>query len=330
MNHSISLFHRLIAIGGIVLVLAGLIIYYARQRPAKSLITIGITQTASHPALDAARQGFEDTLIQKFGKDVAFITKNAQGAIAQSYLIAQGFQFDPRIDGIFALATPAAQTAAQQTGGKPLFIAAVTDPASAGLTNPSVPACGSTDNINADHVVEIVRTLIPKAKKIALLYNQADQSAQDTSLLLRNALKAANYTVTEVTVSRDSEMPLAVEQAISESDVIITPIDNTVALTISLITQKTRAAKKPLIVSDNLLVEHGALAGAGVNYYDSGVQTGQCAIEVLTGQKTSQEIGFVPARSDRTIINKKTLDILGLTVPPSYQDRVEFIQGDHS
>ena len=40
--------------------------------------TVGICQLLEHPALDAATEGFQDTLKEKLGDKVTFLLQNAQ------------------------------------------------------------------------------------------------------------------------------------------------------------------------------------------------------------------------------------------------------------
>jgi putative ABC transport system substrate-binding protein len=89
-------------------------------------ITVGIVQLADHPALDAAREGFVDGL-KELDVDVKIVYQNAQGDIPTSLSIAQKFAND-NVDLIYAIATPAAQSAKQATKDIPILFSAVTDP----------------------------------------------------------------------------------------------------------------------------------------------------------------------------------------------------------
>ena len=75
--------------------------------------TIGISQLADHPALDDARKGFEDGL-KELGVNAEISYQNAQGEIPNANTIAQKFVKD-KVDLIYAIATPAAQSAKQAT-----------------------------------------------------------------------------------------------------------------------------------------------------------------------------------------------------------------------
>ena len=74
--------------------------------------TVGIVQTASHPALNAARDGFIETLQKQFGDEIDFVIRNGEGSISTIYAIAQQLHAREDIDAIYAIATPAAQAAA--------------------------------------------------------------------------------------------------------------------------------------------------------------------------------------------------------------------------
>ncbi|MCG6199315.1 sugar ABC transporter substrate-binding protein, partial [Anoxybacillus sp. LAT_38] len=65
-------------------------------------------------------------------KQVVYDVKSAQGNMDQAVQIAQKFQAD-NVDLILAIATPAAQAAAQVTKDIPILFTAVSDPVAAAL-----------------------------------------------------------------------------------------------------------------------------------------------------------------------------------------------------
>lgn len=98
-------------------------------------VRIGITQIVEHPALDAARNGFIDTMAKLGyieGENVVYDIQSAQGDMSIAQTIAQKFVNDG-VDMILAIATPTAQAAANATDTIPILITAVTDPVAAGL-----------------------------------------------------------------------------------------------------------------------------------------------------------------------------------------------------
>src|SRR5258708_16922137 len=96
----------LLTIGLIVL---GIIITKNIKKNNNSLLKIGILQTASHPALDAAREGFIDTLNAHLGNNVEYVVYNAQGSIVTAHTIAEHLHADDSINAVYAIATPTLQ-----------------------------------------------------------------------------------------------------------------------------------------------------------------------------------------------------------------------------
>lgn len=291
-------------------------------------ITIGIIQTASHPALDAARNGFEAEMIKQLGAHVRFVTKNAQGSIANAQIIAQSFANNIHIDGILAIATPAAQALAHIEHIKPVFIAAVTDPVASGLlggTNNNV--CGSSDMVNSTTIAQLAITLAPTAHTAALLFTVSEASSAAMAQELQREFIKHGLQVFSVGIAQEIDLPAAVHKACT-ADIIITPIDHTVASAIAFIATQTQRAKKPLIVSDNFLVNHGALAAAGVDYTIVGKQAAECAIQVLVHHKKPITLPLMK-QSGTVVINKKVLIELGLCLPPQLSTAT-FVQKGNS
>ena len=91
---------------------------------------VGVIQLVQHDALDAATQGFVDTLTEKFGDNVEIVVQNASGDSPTCGVIANQFVSEG-VDLIMANATPALQAAAAATGTIPIVGTSVTDYATA-------------------------------------------------------------------------------------------------------------------------------------------------------------------------------------------------------
>ncbi len=319
---------NLIIIAGIIIFIASFFIIKnkAKQNHTQNSIIVAILQTASHPALDAARQGFTDQLEQKLGKKVNFVTQIAQGSINNAHTIAQQFHANKNIHAIFAIATPAAQAIASIEKEKPIFIAAVTDPKSLGFAHDKTNVCGTTDMINAKAEIEMLAQLLPQAKTVALIFNNAERNSVFLVNQFKDELSARGLNVIEMGITQEADMPIAVETACRKADVLLAPTDNMVASAIKLIALITEKHKKPLIVSDNLLVQHGALAARGVDYKESGKQAANSALQVLLKNKKPCEIGFAMPKTEKIVVNKKVMESLGLSMPDSLNKDVAVVE----
>lgn len=297
-------------------------IKYLKKPIPNALYTVAILQTASHPALDAACEGFIEELKGLLNNNVAFVLNNAQGSIAVIYTAAQQLHTNNEFDGFFAIATPAAQAMHATEKKRPIFIAAVTDPESLGLLEQNTNVCGTNDMIDVARTVEMLTQLIPTARRIGLLYTAGETNAELLANRMEQELKKHNFIPLRFAVSNEADMQTVVELACRKTDAILAPTDNTVALTIALIARITRRHKKPLIVSDNMLVGCGALAACGVDYRESGKQTAAIAYQVLVEGKKPYQIPIQQTKSEKIVINKKVLEELALSIPSSLHNNV--------
>lgn len=281
-----------------------------------SILTIGILQTASHPALDAAREGFVDQLKKDLGSDkIEFIVQNGQGSVQQLHTMAQSFHANKNIDAIFAIATPAAQAMAHVEKNKPIMIAAVTDPHSAGLIHPRGNVCGTQDMVDAESIIEMLMQLVPKTQTVALLYNPGEVNSRIMVEKFQATLSQHGRKALLVGLANESEVPAAISMACNNADVLLAPTDNLVAVTLPLIADRAAKSKRPLIVSDNELVKHGALAACGINYFVSGQQSALVALQVLVDKKQPSTIPIVAPTCDTIVLNKKVMETLGIVIP---------------
>lgn len=143
----------------------------AKPETAKTY-KIGIVQHMTHPALDSAKEGFTKYLKGK-GIEVEFVEKNALGDTATNDIITKQFVSDD-VDLIYAIATPSALAAANATVGKdtPVVFNAVTDAVDAKLVKsneePGANITGVSDAAPLETQVKLIRTFLPKAKKIGI------------------------------------------------------------------------------------------------------------------------------------------------------------------
>ena len=122
--------------------------------------------------------------------------------------------------------------------------------------------------------------------------------------------------VIEGTVTNTSEVQQATQSLASKVDAIFSPIDNTIAAAMPIVTQvKPKMQKCRCRLGPTQMVADGGLATYGINYVKLGHETADMAIEIING---SRDPGEMPVRtiSDVEIyVNKKTADAIGVTLP---------------
>ncbi len=153
----------------------------APEEGGEAAYRVGIIQLTEHAALDAAREGFVAAL-EASGLDIEIETQNAQGEQTVCATIATKFVND-EVDLILAIATPAAQAAAQATRDIPILVTAVTDPAASGLVAsndaPGGNVSGTSDMNPVEEQARLLTQLVPDAKTVGIMYH----SSEDNSIL---------------------------------------------------------------------------------------------------------------------------------------------------
>lgn len=305
--------------------LIGLFAIIKSKKNKSAEYVIGILQTASHPALDAAREGFIEELNQLLPGKVEFVLKNAQGSITQIHALAQKFNAGKNYNGFFAIATPAAQALATLEKDRPVFIAAVTDPHALGIMHEKTNVSGTKDMIDIKSEIQLLKLLVPQAKTVGIIYSAGETNSLSQLKEMHKQLELHGITPLDFAINHEADLPVLADLACRKSDTIITPTDNIVASSISLIADICLKNHKPLIVSDNMLVKFGPLASRGVDYKASGKQTAKQAFQVLTQGKKPYEIAIEQAENNQIFINKTTLEKLGLVIPSTLEAQVVLI-----
>ncbi len=256
--------------------------------------TVGVCQLVQHVALDAATQGFVDTLKAEFGDNVEILNENASNEPSTCTTIVNNF-VSKKVDLIMANATPALQAAAQQSD-IPVLGTSITEYGVAlgidnfsGLIGSNVS--GTSDLAPLDQQAKMIRDLFPDAKKVALLYcsseaNSEYQVKEIRRLLVESGLKDADIKDYKFTDSNDVNTVSAA--AAAYADVIYIPTDNTAASCAETISGAI--GKTPLIAGEEGICSGCGVATLCIDYYDLGVATGRMAIKILKGEAKIEEM----------------------------------------
>src|SRR5207248_551894 len=178
-----------------------------QQNNNLSSIKIGILQTASHPALDAARNGFIDTITKNTGGTITCVVYNAEGSIINAHAIAERLHADDEVKAIYAIATPALQAVASVENTKPIFIAAVSNPYDLGIIDKKTNIYGTTDMIDIAGTVKAIKNILPNVSTIALIYNPSENNSVAQIKVMDKELRLRSITPVHVGISTEMEIP---------------------------------------------------------------------------------------------------------------------------
>ncbi|HHV34029.1 MAG TPA: ABC transporter substrate-binding protein [Syntrophomonadaceae bacterium] len=290
------------------------------QQDGEKNVKLGIIQVAEHPALDAAREGFLDTLEANGyveGKNLIVDYGNAQGDQTALKTIAKKLVTGD-CDLILAIATDSAQAVAAETTKIPILITAVTDPVTAKLVQsnekPGTNVTGTNDMNPVKEQVELLQKLAPKAKRIGVVYNAGEVNSVVQVDMVKDTASKAGLKVVEATVSNTSEVMQASQSLVGRVDAFYIPTDNTVSSSVESIIKVAEANALPVVVGEAAMVDRGALATIGIDYNKLGKQTAEMALRVLKGEKP--QVMPVEGQKDMDLVlNMKAAQAMKVTVP---------------
>ena len=286
-------------------------------------LLIGVVQLVTHPALDAATEGFVTTLKDELGlTDDNFDIQNAANEAATCSSIATAF-VNEEVDLILANATPALQAAASATATIPVLGTAVTEYGTAlaiddfdGTVGTNVS--GTSDLAPLDQQASMFDELIPDAQHIGILYCSGEPNSVYQAKVVQAELEKAGKTVSTYTFADSNDVSQVTAAACAESDALYIPTDNTAASCTEAIDAVASQANIPIIAGEEGIMTGCGIASLSISYYELGVTTGKMAAKILKGEAKVSEMPieyypepvkkYVPARCEK----------LGITVPSDY------------
>ncbi|MNO79181.1 ABC transporter substrate binding protein [compost metagenome] len=282
--------------------------------------------------MDSARKGFIDGLKEKGfeeGKNLEIDYQNAQGDIATTQTIAQGFVSNKK-DLVLAIATPSAQSAYNATKDIPIVFTAVTDPVVAGIVkdvkSTGTNVTGTSDNVSIADQLKVLQKVLPNAKTIGVIYTTSEANSGVQVKALKEEAAKLGLQVKEAGAATSNDIDQSLNSILGSIDVLYTPTDNNVAAAYDLVGKRALEKNVPIFGAESAIVAKGGLITAGIDYYKLGKEAGYQAAEILNGKKPSEiPVGF---QTDlKTTINTDVAKKLGITIPADIEKSAEKVTG---
>ena len=204
------------------------------------------------------------------------------------------------------------------------------DPVRLGLVASLARPAGNLTGINflntelATKRLELLRELVPGAKRVAVLVNPVDTTNTDSTLrAIEPAARAIGLQIQVLTASISREIDAAfatIER--DRSDAVF--VGQTAFLNSRRVQLAQLAARHmvPASYSGREFIEVGGLMSYGSDIADAYRQVGIYAGRILKGAKPA-DLPVVQANKFELVINAQTARMLGLTVPPSLLARAD-------
>ena len=280
--------------------------------------TIGIIQFGTHESLNDCYNGMVQGLKDELKDDFDNYQIDKQNSnFDASMSAAQANSFVSKQASIIgAIATPSAMAAASAAKGSiPVVYCAVSDPAAAGLTTMK-NVTGSSDLLDFDGQLNLIKDFIPTVSKIGVLYTLGEANSISQIETLTTKAAALNIEIVRQAITNANEIPTATDTLLNKDiDCITNLTDNTVVGALDIILAKTNAKKIPVFGSEIDQVKGGCLASASLDYVVLGEQTGAIMAKVLKGEAEASNDIAIQIDDSFNCYSAKVASDLGITLP---------------
>lgn len=294
---------------------------------SSDMVRIGISQLVEHPSLDQARKGFIRAFEENGyteGENLELDIQNAAGDQATATTIASSFASDGK-DLVLAIATPAAQAAAQAITDVPVLFTAVTEPEVAGLVDswdsPGANITGTSDLNPVKEQIGLIKELAPDAKSVGIVYSSGEVNSDVQVELAQEAAKELGLEVKLATVSNSAEVQQATESL--DVDALYVPTDNNVVSALQSVIQIAETKQIPVVVGEGDSVENGGLATYGLDYESLGYQTGLMALKILEDGADPAGMPVETLTEIQLIVNKSAAANMGVEIPAALLEKAD-------
>jgi putative tryptophan/tyrosine transport system substrate-binding protein len=291
------------------------------QQPAGEMPRIGVLvfTPMAKAVQEGFRQGFRDYGYVE-GQNIFVEWRSADGSTERANAVAAEF-VRLKVNVIVAEFTPAVQAAKNATQTIPIVMASAGDPVATGLVASLARPGGNItglSNIAAElsgKRFELLRDLIPAVMRVGLLIHGDDPLDKTFVAETQTAATKAGIQLQVVSVSKPEQLDRALSRMVNgRVGAVIVPANLPVPA--HEIAQSALRHRLPTISLLSQYPESGGLMSYGSSLIDIRRQAVGYVDKILKGAKPAD----LPVERPTTfelVINRRTAQTLGLTVPPS-------------
>jgi putative ABC transport system substrate-binding protein len=279
------------------------------------------------PEVEAFRQGLRE-LGYVEGQNIAIDYRFASGQVERlPELAAELVRL--KVDVIVTPTTPASLAAKQATSTIPIVFAGVADAVGAGLITSFARPGGNITGLASISAelggkrLELLKEVVPKASRVAVLYNPADRSNVLALRVLQESAPALRLTLQPLEVRGPGEFEGAFVAMTRERAHALFGAAGVLTFEHrKVLVDLTAKSRIPAMWGHRQFVDAGGLMSYAVNWYDQLRRTATYVDKILNGAKPADLPVEQPTKFE-LVINLKAAKALGLTIPPSLLQRAD-------
>jgi len=300
-------------------------------QPPDKVYRIGVLERASPTVnvanLESFRQGLR-ALGYVEGKNLVIEYRSAEGHDERfADLAAELVRL--KVDLILTRGTPAALAAKHATPVIPVVITGVGDPVGQGIITSLAHPGGNITGLSATVTeiypkrVELLKELVPKAARIAALFNMSNPAIPRQWTAVETAARSLGVQPLLLDVRKADDLRPAFETAMRErADALVVGLETLTLANAPLIVDLAAKHRLPAVYASTEFI--GGLASYGVNYPDHYRRAATFVDKIFKGAKPSDLPVEQPTKLE-LVVNLRTARALGLTIPRTVMLQVDQI-----
>lgn len=315
-------------------VMTGPLIAQEEDIPTVALIRLGPL-----PPFQYSQQGTLDVLAAYGyvdGENINLILGDAAMDVPTANLLIEN-AIDQGADVIITITTPVSQAAVNITlemEDPPIILFnTVTQPYAAGIAQASClkPAhvWGSQALPDFASILPLVWELDPEIQTLGWIYSTTEPNGVASTAIVEPLAPEIGLSLVIRSVAETSEVRTAAEAIAGVGvDAFFIPTDSTVGNGLASILTVAEAEGIPVFFADSLQVFAGVTVGAGVSYYQEGVDTGRVLVAYLSGELDIATTGIGRQVGTLIGVNLDTAAMQDVEIPESLLEMADFIIQD--
>ena len=271
--------------------------------------------------VEGFKAGMRD-LGYKDGKNVVYEIVNTSGS-KEKIGNAVTEVIKKNVHAIYAITTPVTKEAKRLTADNniPVIFSVVADPVGSKFVKSIKEPGGNMTGITnlaielTEKRLEMFKRVVPNLKKVMWIYDPNVDVSVKSAEHARNVCKKMGISYVEKRAGNQDELAKVISNIKNgEADGILHVVNALLVANNKLLIDKAKKEKVPYFTTDSEIVEEGALANYGPNFYDIGKQSARLVDKVLMGAKPGTIPVEAPDKYD-FIINLKTAKAIDIKIP---------------
>ena len=267
------------------------------------------------------------------GENINVIWGDAEFDFPTANLLVEN-ALDQGVDVIIAITTPVSQAAANATidmDDPPIVLFnTVTSPYAAGFADTSCikPShiTGSQALSPYESIVPLILVQNPDIQVIGTLFNQAEANSVVSTGIIAEVAEELGLTLELAPITATSEVGTAAEGLVSKGvEAFMIPTDSTVSDGLPALLAVSEENGIPIYHADSSQVYAGATVGAGLSYYQEGVDTARMLIAYLNGELDIETAGISKQPGMALAINLDSAMAQGIEVSEDLLAMADFV-----